>query len=89
MSVNAVTTPPQKISVVRLTGLNSRNIVVFAASILRTEKRGSIKGKPAIYAGEKAYRPVARTVRAPDSKSGGWGFKSLLACFLGGIVILS
>jgi hypothetical protein len=25
-------------------------------------------------------RPVARTARAPDSKSGGWGFKSLLAC---------
>ena len=25
-------------------------------------------------------RPVALTVRAPDSKSGGWGFESLLAC---------
>ena len=25
-------------------------------------------------------RPVARTARAPDSKSGGWGFESLLAC---------
>lgn len=27
-----------------------------------------------------SYRPVARTARAPDSKSGGWGFESLLAC---------
>ena len=26
------------------------------------------------------HGPVARTARAPDSKSGGWGFKSLLAC---------
>ena len=25
-------------------------------------------------------RPVALTVRASDSKSGGWGFESLLAC---------
>jgi hypothetical protein len=49
MSANAVTTQPQKINVVPLIGLNSRNIVVFAASIPRTEKRGSITGgKPAI-----------------------------------------
>jgi hypothetical protein len=48
MSANAVTTQPQKISVVPLIGLNSRNIVVFAASIPRTEKRGSI-GKLAIF----------------------------------------
>ena len=26
------------------------------------------------------YRPVALTDRAPDSKSGCWGFESLLAC---------
>jgi hypothetical protein len=26
------------------------------------------------------YRPVALTARASDSKSEGWGFKSLLAC---------
>ena len=26
------------------------------------------------------HRPVALTVRAPDSKSGCWGFESLLAC---------
>ena len=25
-------------------------------------------------------RPVALMARAPDSKSGGWGFESLLAC---------
>jgi hypothetical protein len=50
MSANAVTTQLQKINVVPLTGLNSRNIVVFAASIPRTEKRGSITGgKPAIF----------------------------------------
>jgi hypothetical protein len=50
MSANAVTTQPQKINVVPLIDLNSRNIVVFAASILRTEKRGSITGgKPAIF----------------------------------------
>jgi hypothetical protein len=49
MSANAGTTQPQKISVVLLIGLNSRNIVVFAASILRTEKRASIMvGKLAI-----------------------------------------
>jgi hypothetical protein len=56
MSANAVTTQPQKINVVPLIGLNSRNIVVFAASTLRTEKRGSIAGgKPAIiYYEEKA-----------------------------------
>jgi hypothetical protein len=30
-------------------------------------------------------RPVALTVRAPDSKSGGWGFESLLACHFAGI----
>ena len=28
----------------------------------------------------KKYRPVARIGRAPDSKSEGWGFESLLAC---------
>jgi hypothetical protein len=44
MSANAVTTQLQKINVVPLTGLNSRNIVVFAASIPRTEKRGSSTG---------------------------------------------
>jgi hypothetical protein len=44
MSANAATTPPQKTSVVPLIGLNSRNIVVFAASILHTEKRGNITG---------------------------------------------
>jgi hypothetical protein len=44
MSANAVTTPQQKISVVPLIDLNSRNIVVFAASILRTVKRGNITG---------------------------------------------
>jgi len=50
MSANVVTTQPQKINVVPLIGLNSRNIVVFAASIPRTEKRGSITGgKPAIF----------------------------------------
>jgi hypothetical protein len=50
MSANAVTTQLQKISVVPLIGLNSRNIVVFAASIPRTEKRGSIiEGKSAIF----------------------------------------
>jgi hypothetical protein len=50
MSANAVTTQPQKINVVPLIDLNSRNIVVFAASIPRTEKRGSITGgKPAIF----------------------------------------
>ncbi len=27
-----------------------------------------------------AYRPVALMDRAPDSKSGCWGFESLLAC---------
>ena len=27
-----------------------------------------------------ADRPVALTARASDSKSGGWGFESLLAC---------
>src|SRR6266568_8715343 len=84
MSANAVTTQPQKINVVPLIGLNSRNIVVFAASIPRTEKRGSITGASRQYLLREGYRPVARTVRAPDSKSGGWGFKSLLACFLGG-----
>ena len=26
------------------------------------------------------YRPVAQLARAPVSKTGGWGFKSLLAC---------
>ena len=26
------------------------------------------------------HRPVALTARASDSKSEGWGFKSLLAC---------
>ena len=33
-----------------------------------------------------ANRPVALTARASDSKSGGWGFESLLACieFLNG-----
>jgi hypothetical protein len=29
---------------------------------------------------ETLRRPVALTVRAPDSKSGSWGFESLLAC---------
>ena len=29
---------------------------------------------------ECSCRPVALTVRASDSKSGGWGFESLLAC---------
>jgi len=48
MSANAVTTQPQKINVVPLIGLNLRNIAVFAASIPRTEKRGSI-GKPALF----------------------------------------
>ena len=28
----------------------------------------------------ESNRPVALTARAPDSKSGGWGFESLLAC---------
>ncbi len=28
------------------------------------------------------YRPVALTARASDSKSEGWGFKSLLACHI-------
>jgi hypothetical protein len=28
------------------------------------------------------YRPVALTARASDSKSEGWGFKSLLACHM-------
>ena len=28
-------------------------------------------------------RPVALMVRAPDSKSGCWGFESLLACYQG------
>ena len=32
---------------------------------------------------ESDIRPVARTARAPDSKSGGWGFESLLACHSG------
>jgi hypothetical protein len=50
MSANAVTTQPQKINVVPLTGLNSRNTVVFAVSTPRTEKRGSIiGGKLAIF----------------------------------------
>jgi hypothetical protein len=54
MSANAVTTQPQKISVVPLIDLNSRNIVVFAASIPRTEKRGSLTGdKPAIFIGRR------------------------------------
>ena len=29
---------------------------------------------------ESGYRPVAQLARAPVSKTGGWGFKSLLAC---------
>jgi len=50
MSANVVTTQPQKINVVPLIGLSSRNIVVFAASIPHTAKRGSItEGKPAIF----------------------------------------
>ena len=34
----------------------------------------------------RANRPVALMARASDSKSGGWGFESLLACieFLNG-----
>ena len=83
MSANVVIIRPQKISVAPLTALNLRSIVVFAASIPHTEKRGSITvGKPAIFVERRHNRPVARTVRAPDSKSGGWGFKSLLACLL-------
>ena len=30
--------------------------------------------------GESGHRPVAQLARAPVSKTGGWGFKSLLAC---------
>ena len=30
-------------------------------------------------------RPVALTARASDSKSEGWGFKSLLACHISGL----
>ena len=29
------------------------------------------------------HRPVAQLARAPDSKSGGWGFESLQACLKG------
>jgi biopolymer transport protein ExbD len=50
MSADAVTTQPRRISVVPLIDLSLRSIVVFVASILRTEKRGDIKGdKPAIF----------------------------------------
>jgi hypothetical protein len=31
---------------------------------------------------DKRIRPVALTGRASDSKSEGWGFKSLLACHI-------
>jgi hypothetical protein len=56
MSANVVTTQPRKINAVPLIGLSSRNIVVFAASIPRTEKRGSITGGKAgnIYYKKKA-----------------------------------
>jgi hypothetical protein len=80
MSANAVIIRPQKISVAPLTALNLRSIAVFAASILLTEKHGDIQGIGSNNNYREVYRPVARTARAPDSKSGGWGFKSLLAC---------
>ncbi len=34
-------------------------------------------------------RPVALTARAPDSKSGGWGFESLLACSVFGLEVIT
>ena len=34
------------------------------------------------FGGVGGNRPVALMARAPDSKSGCWGFKSLLACHL-------
>src|SRR5215472_13238496 len=83
MNVGVVTIQPRKTSVELLIGSNLRSIVGFVANIPRTEKRGEECSSKST----RAYRPVARTVRAPDSKSGGWGFKSLLACFLSGTVI--
>jgi hypothetical protein len=43
MNANVVTTPPQKTNVVLLIDSNLRNIVVFAANIPRTEKRGDMR----------------------------------------------
>src|SRR5215467_12638398 len=79
MSANAAIIQPQKISGALLTALNLKSIVVFVASIPRIEKHGDIQGVDSNNS-YRGYRPVARTARAPDSKSGGWGFKSLLAC---------
>ena len=45
-----------------------KNTAVFAGLIPFTRKRSDFG------------RPVALIGRAPDSKSGGWGFESLLAC---------
>jgi hypothetical protein len=44
MSADAVTTQPRRISAVPRIDLSLRSIVVFVASILRTEKRGDITG---------------------------------------------
>ena len=37
----------------------------------------------------ESNRPVALTARAPDSKSGGWGFESLLACSIFGLEVIT
>jgi hypothetical protein len=42
----------------------------------------SVENTPSIRRLDNWGRPVALTDRAPDSKSGGWGFKSSQACHI-------
>jgi hypothetical protein len=61
-------TPLQKIKRVLHINWNLKSIAGFAGPI------------PCIRKQNKQGRPVALIGRAPDSKSGCWGFESLLAC---------
>jgi hypothetical protein len=88
---------PQRINELHRTNWSLKNFVDSVAPILPIKKpsngRRYLQRKKSfphsfsgaaqsVKEGEVKDRPVALTARAPDSKSGCWGFESLLACHL-------
>ncbi|KKL81413.1 hypothetical protein LCGC14_1994990 [marine sediment metagenome] len=61
-------------------GLNIKNIAGFAESIHYTRKENKIFIGFDGFGAELKCRPVVQFGRAPVSKTGRWGFESLLAC---------
>ena len=90
---SAATTPTPRTGARTPTGWSSGSTAGGAASTRPTKRPSEIHypGLPRGFDGpfrapalpaQRRNRPVARTARAPDSKSGGWGFESLLACHM-------